>query len=92
MSLHYCKGCNDLQCARYITKRRGGVTQWVARLARNVEVVGSSPIKPPRGFLEQGTVPLLRVMTWELTLVGLKSNHGSPLKVKFKTARTFYLL
>ena len=47
MSLHYCKGCNDLQCARYITKRRGGVTQWVARLARNVEVVGSSPIKPP---------------------------------------------
>ena len=35
------KGCNDLQCARYITKRRGGVTQWVARLARNVEVVGS---------------------------------------------------
>ena len=37
----------------------GGVTQWVALLARNVEVVGSSPIKGPRCFLEQETVPLL---------------------------------
>ena len=30
-----------------ITARRGGVTQWVARLTRNVEVVGSSSIKGP---------------------------------------------
>ena len=27
-----------------IPSRRGGVAQWVARLTRNVEVVGSSPI------------------------------------------------
>ena len=31
------------------------VTQWVARLTRNLEVVGSSPIKAPRCFLEQET-------------------------------------
>ena len=30
----------------------GGVAQRVARLTRNVEVVGSSPIKDPRCFLE----------------------------------------
>ena len=30
-----------------------GVVQWVARLTRNVEVVGSNTIKCPRGFLEQ---------------------------------------
>ena len=29
------------------TDTRGGVAQWVARLTRNVEVVGSSPIKAP---------------------------------------------
>jgi len=29
---------------------------WVARLTRNVEVVGSSPIKGPRCFLEQDTL------------------------------------
>ena len=38
---------------------RGGVAQWVARLTRNVQVVGSSPIKDPRCFLEQETLPLL---------------------------------
>ena len=31
------------------------VAQWVARLTCNVEVVGSSPIKGPRCFLEQET-------------------------------------
>ena len=37
----------------------GGVAQWVARLTRNVEVVGSIPIKGPHCFLEQETLPLL---------------------------------
>ena len=31
----------------------GDVAQWFARLTRNEEVVGSSPIKGPRCFLEQ---------------------------------------
>ena len=38
--------------------------QWVARLTRNVEVVGSSPIKGPRCFLEQETLPLLLSTGW----------------------------
>jgi len=32
-----------------------GVSQWVASLTRNVEVVGLSPIKGLRRFLEQET-------------------------------------
>ena len=36
------------------------MAQWVVRLTRNVAVVGSSPIKGPRCFLEQETIPLLR--------------------------------
>ena len=43
---------------------RGGVVQWVARLTRNVKVVGSSPIKGPRCFLEQETLPLLLSTGW----------------------------
>jgi len=39
-------------------------SQWVARLTRNVEVVGSSPIKGPRCFLEQETLPLLLSTGW----------------------------
>ena len=35
------------------------VAQWVARLTRNVEIVGSNPINGPRCFLEQETLPLL---------------------------------
>jgi len=35
------------------------VAQWVASLTRNVEVVGSSPIKGHCCFLEQETLPLL---------------------------------
>ena len=42
---------------------RGSVAQWVAPLTRNVEVVGSSPIKDPR-FLEQETLPLLLSTGW----------------------------
>ena len=40
------------------------VAQWVARLTRNVEVVGSSAIKGPRCFLEQETLPLLLSTGW----------------------------
>ena len=36
-----------------------GVAHWVIRLARNVEVMGSSPINAPLCFLEQETLPLL---------------------------------
>ena len=36
---------------------REWLLQWVARLTRNVEVVRSSPIKGPRCFLEQETLP-----------------------------------
>ena len=39
-----------------------GVTQSVARLTRNVEVVGSSPIKGC--FIEQETLPLLLSTGW----------------------------
>ena len=38
--------------------------QWVARLTRNVEVVGSSPIKGPRCLLVQETLPVLITTGW----------------------------
>ena len=37
---------------------------WAARLTRNVEVVGSSPIKGPRCSLAQETLPLLLSTGW----------------------------
>jgi len=40
------------------------MAQWVARLTRNVEVVGLSPIKGPSCFLEQETLPLLLSICW----------------------------
>ena len=43
---------------------RDGVAHWVARLTRNVEVVGSSPIKGPCSFLEQETLPSLLSTGW----------------------------
>ena len=43
---------------------RGGVAQWVARLTRNVKVVGLCPIKGPRCFLVQETLPLLLSTGW----------------------------
>ena len=43
---------------------RGGVAPWVARLTRNEEVLGSSPIKKNRCFLEQETLPLLLSTGW----------------------------
>ena len=35
-----------------------------ARLTHNVEVMGLSPIKGPRCFLEQETLPLLLSTVW----------------------------
>ena len=52
------------KCKLQNSQMRGGVAQWVARLTRNVEVVGSSPIKGPRCFLEQETLPLLLSTGW----------------------------
>ena len=48
-----------LRSLHFTSFTRGDVTQWAARLTRNVGVVGSSPIKSPRCFLEQETLPLL---------------------------------
>ena len=42
----------------------GGVAHWVIRLTGNVEIVGSSPIKGTRCFIEQETVPLLLSTGW----------------------------
>ena len=55
-----------LMCYIVISVTRGGVAQWVARLTRNVKVVGSSAIKCPRRFLEQETLPLLLSTGWFL--------------------------
>ena len=45
------------------------MAQWVAHLIRNVEVVGSSPIKGPQCFLEQETLPLLLSTGWSQELI-----------------------
>ena len=50
LDLHWGLGC--------------GLAQWVARLTRNMEVVGSSPITGPSCFLEQETLPLLLSTGW----------------------------
>ena len=47
-----------------VGSNRGGVAQWVARLTHNVEVLSSSPIKDPRCFFEQETLPLLLSTGW----------------------------
>ena len=41
---------------------RGGVAQWVAQLTRNVEVVGSSPIKGPAVSLSKKLYPYCSVL------------------------------
>ena len=40
------------------------MAQCVTRLTRDVEVVGSSPIKGSRCFIEQETLPLLPNTGW----------------------------
>ena len=46
---------NSISCCHPL--QRGGVTQWVARLTRNVEVVGSSPITSPVVSLSKKVYP-----------------------------------
>ena len=55
---------NAFMSIRKLSYKRGGMEQWVARLTRNEEVVGSSPIKGPRNILEQETLPLLLSTGW----------------------------
>ena len=59
--------------------KRGGVEQWVARLTRNVEVVGSSPIKEPRCFIEQETLPLLLSTGWFQERIRARFHNGTKL-------------
>ena len=40
------------------------MAQWLVRLTRNVEVVGSNPIKGLRCYLEQEMLPLLLSTGW----------------------------
>ena len=54
--LHY------LKCVVCVHGTKGGVTQWVARLTRNVEVVGSSPIKAPVVSLSKKRYPYCLVL------------------------------
>ena len=42
----------------------GRLAQWVARLIPNVEIVGLSPIKGPRCFLDQETLLLFLSTGW----------------------------
>ena len=52
--------------------------QWVARLTRNVKVVGSSPIKGARCFLEQETYPCC------LVLVGFRKGFERDFTIELK--------
>ena len=68
-----CYGVNVFNDLAFTTRRgtcfvwfnlRGCVTQWVARLTRNVEIVGSSPITGPCCFIEQYILPFLLSPVW----------------------------
>ena len=49
---------------------------WVARLTRNVEVVGSRPIKGPACFLQQETLPLYWLVPGTDSSVISQSNYN----------------
>ena len=55
---------NETNMLRDMQNLMGGLAQWVERLTPNVEVVGSSPVKGPRCFREQETLPLLLSTGW----------------------------
>ena len=61
-----------------ISMLRGGVAQRVARLTRNVEVVGSSPIKGPRCFLHKKLYPYC------LVLVDSRNGFARDVTIKLK--------
>ena len=64
MSLHFTDYYLDDGTLCFILLTRGGVAQWVARLTRNVKVVGWSPSKGPGCFLGQETLPMLLSTGW----------------------------
>ena len=74
---------SDSQAIKNFLDRRGGVAQWIAYLPRNVEVMGSSPIKGPRCFLEQKLYPHCLVSTINPIL---KWSPDSSLSTKKKTS------
>ena len=55
-----------------------GVAQWVARLPRNVEVAGSSPIKGPVVSLNKKLYPYC------LVLVGSRNGFECDITIKLK--------
>ena len=55
------------------------MAQWVARLTRHVEVVGSSPIKGPRCSIEQETN-----YPYCLVLVGSRNGFKRGFTIKLK--------
>ena len=55
---------DKMMCSLLNVHNKDGVAQWVAHLTSNVEVVGLIPIKGPRCFLEQETLPLLLSTGW----------------------------
>ena len=58
------------------------VTQWIARLTRNVEVVGSSPINC---FIEQETLPL-----YCLVLVGSRNGFERDFTIQLNKSRALW--
>ena len=55
---------NETNMLRDMQNLTGGLAQWVERLTPNVEVVGSSPVKGPRCFRQQETLPQLLSTGW----------------------------
>ena len=53
-----------LKSVCYVNSDVVNLSAVASRLTRNVGVVGSTPIKVPRCFLEQETVPLLLSTGW----------------------------
>ena len=54
------------------------MAQWVARLTRNAEVLGSSPIKGPRCSLSKKSIPYCVV------LVGSKNRFECDITIELK--------
>ena len=48
----------------YMKLLRDDVVQWVTRVTRNLEIIGSSPSTDYRCFIEQEPLPLLLSTGW----------------------------
>ena len=57
---------------------RGGVAQWIARLTRNLDVVGSSPINRPVVSLSK------KLYSYCLVLVGSRNGFERDFTIKLK--------